>query len=88
MIEHEAEIHSRPARTWFQSSKEKEKAEGRTSYDRPSPNCPHFLPTAISKQQYEAGFKGDSKAKEKSKSQDTKVRPRARICILETEPGI
>ena len=28
MIEHEAEIYSRPARTWFQSGKEKEKAEG------------------------------------------------------------
>lgn len=26
MIEHEAEIYSRPARTWFQTSKEKEKA--------------------------------------------------------------
>jgi len=28
MIEHEAEIYSRPARTWFQSGKEKEKAKG------------------------------------------------------------
>lgn len=28
MIEHESEIYSRPARTWFQSSKEKQKAEG------------------------------------------------------------
>ena len=28
MIEHEAEIYSRPARTWFQTNKEKEKAEG------------------------------------------------------------
>ena len=28
MIEHEAEIFSRPARTWFQTSKEKQKAEG------------------------------------------------------------
>lgn len=28
MLEHEAEIFSRPARTWFQSSKEKEKASG------------------------------------------------------------
>ena len=28
MIEHEAEIFSRPARTWFQSNKEKQKAEG------------------------------------------------------------
>ena len=28
MIEHEAEIFARPARTWFQTSKEKQKAEG------------------------------------------------------------
>jgi ATP-dependent RNA helicase DDX27 len=28
MIEHEAEIYSRPARTWFQSGKEKLIAEG------------------------------------------------------------
>lgn len=28
MIEHEAEIFSRPARTWFQSEKDKAKAEG------------------------------------------------------------
>lgn len=28
MIEHQAEIFSRPARTWFQTSKEKQKAEG------------------------------------------------------------
>lgn len=29
MIEHEAEIFSRPARTWFQSEKEKAKAGGK-----------------------------------------------------------
>lgn len=28
MIEHEAEIYGRPARTWFQSEKEKKKAAG------------------------------------------------------------
>ena len=28
MIEHEAEIFSRPARTWFQSEKEKQAAKG------------------------------------------------------------
>lgn len=28
MIEHEAEIYSRPARTWFQNTKDKQKAEG------------------------------------------------------------
>lgn len=30
ILEHEAEIHSRPARTWFQTTKEKEKAQGLT----------------------------------------------------------
>lgn len=28
MINHEDEIYSRPARTWFQSGKEKQKAAG------------------------------------------------------------
>ena len=28
MIEHQAEIYSRPARTWFQTGKEKAQAEG------------------------------------------------------------
>lgn len=28
MLDHEKEIFSRPARTWFQTSKEKEKATG------------------------------------------------------------
>lgn len=29
IIEHEAEIYARPARTWFQSEKEKQNAKGR-----------------------------------------------------------
>lgn len=37
MIEHEAEIYSRPARTWFQSSKDKAKSEGLA--DQPSDIC-------------------------------------------------
>jgi len=28
MVEHETEIYARPARTWFQSVKEKRKSEG------------------------------------------------------------
>ena len=28
LIEHEEEIHSRPARTWFQTGKEKQQAKG------------------------------------------------------------
>lgn len=30
MVEHESEIFSRPARTWFQTEKEKEKAKGQS----------------------------------------------------------
>lgn len=29
IIEHESEIYSRPARTWFQSEKEKQAAKGK-----------------------------------------------------------
>jgi ATP-dependent RNA helicase DDX27 len=29
IIEHEAEIYARPARTWFQSEKEKQNAKGK-----------------------------------------------------------
>jgi len=32
MIEHEAEIYSRPARTWFQTANEKQKSEGLVIY--------------------------------------------------------
>ncbi|KAI0078894.1 DEAD-domain-containing protein [Panus rudis PR-1116 ss-1] len=46
LIEHEEEIFSRPARTWFQSGKEKAQAE------------------AVSKQQYEAGFKSSQTSKQ------------------------
>jgi ATP-dependent RNA helicase DDX27 len=28
MLEHEAEIYSRPARTWFQTGKDKQQSEG------------------------------------------------------------
>lgn len=33
IMEHEAEIYSRPARTWFQSGKEKKEAEGMLQSD-------------------------------------------------------
>ena len=38
MVEHEAEIHARPARTWFQTKKEKEAAVTRSGLaDNTSP---------------------------------------------------
>ena len=45
MIEHEAEIFSRAARTWFQTGKEKSKAEGESHFgcffrDRPTLKFP------------------------------------------------
>lgn len=35
MIEHEAEIHSRPARTWFQTEKEKLNSKGWSLSNKP-----------------------------------------------------
>ncbi|KAH8102649.1 DEAD-domain-containing protein [Cristinia sonorae] len=58
LIEHEAEIYSRPARTWFQSEKEKEKA------------------SAISKEQYEMGFKAVATGKKALASKDTGDKPK------------
>ena len=47
MIEHEAEIFSRPARTWFQTGKEKARAEGELTVGfhlrdvpKPTPSLP------------------------------------------------
>ena len=34
IIEHEAEIYARPARTWFQSEKEKQNAKGKLDFLR------------------------------------------------------
>ena len=34
IIEHEAEIYARPARTWFQSEKEKQNAKGKLDFHR------------------------------------------------------
>ncbi len=79
MIEHEAEIFSRPARTWFQTGKEKAKTEGelRAPHSR-EPQSQHVLcPLALSKQQYEAGFDAGNKGNGKE-SAETKVRKSSR----------
>ncbi len=64
ILEHEAEIFSRPARTWFQSSKEKAKATGEylplTTYSM----LTEFLET--SRLQYEAGYEPPSKKAQKT----------------------
>ena len=55
MIDHEKEIYSRPARTWFQSSKDKQKAEGRTVLKKDSSNS-GTIHLDISKREYQSGF--------------------------------
>lgn len=73
MIEHEEEIHSRPARTWFQSEKEKTKAQGNVT-----PGCLSARDgtdgsrTALSKEQYETGT--SSKKDKEKKAAGDKVR--------------
>ncbi len=57
MLKHGEEIFSRPARTWFQSSKDKTKAEGRLSVH---PSDPCSRSAERSRKQYEAGF-GEAK---------------------------
>lgn len=55
MIDHEKEIYSRPARTWFQSTKDKQKAEGRTVLKKESSNS-GTIHLDISKREYQSGF--------------------------------
>ena len=76
MIEHEADIFSRPARTWFQTGKEQAKAEGEDNtmfHFRHSLNRRFVYPLALSKQQYEAGFDAGEKGKAKQTA-EVKVR--------------
>lgn len=76
MIEHEAEIFSRPARTWFQTGKEKAKSEGEVNavfHFRHSLKRVFVYPLALSKQQYEVGFDAGAKGKAKP-SAEVKVR--------------
>jgi len=69
MIEHEAEIYSRPARTWFQSGKEKERAEG--SYVFFVSGSHAYWVSELSKQLHENGSKTSSR---KQALDETKAR--------------
>ena len=69
MVEHEAEIQSRPARTWFQTSKEKGKAQGNITTLPLIVIVVDITIVEISKQQYEAGFKL-SQTSQKGKGKD------------------
>ena len=81
MLEHEAEIYSRPARTWFQSGKDKQQSEG--VFICRVYLCYHKTANlARSKQQYENNFQEDNSINPKnvgSKAQVEKVSFRGRI---------
>ena len=64
MLEHEKEIFARPARTWFQSGKDKANSAGMSIYTQ----IERFVDpaTALSKQQYEKGLPTDKTAKGKA----------------------
>lgn len=70
ILDHEAEIFARPARTWFQSSKEKAKAAGKYISLTTSSMLTEFLET--SRLQYEAGYEPPSKKVQKT-TDDAKV---------------
>ena len=72
IIEHEAEIYSRPPRTWFQSQKEKLGAKGAPDSLIFNALLDSFI-EAISKAQYETSFPG-SRKKEDKRMDDNKVR--------------
>lgn len=75
MLAHEKEIFSRPARTWFQTGKDKANSACMSAlvYSARPADCE----PALSKQQYEKGFPADKAAKGKAAAAaaaETKVR--------------
>ena len=77
ILEHEAEIFSRPARTWFQSSKDKAKATGEYLPLATYSMLTEFLET--SRLQYEAGYEPQSK-----KAQKTTDEPKVLSSIIQS----
>src|SRR5882757_8022146 len=65
MLEHEAEIYSRPARTWFQSGREKQHSEG-VSRSQCLFVHPQTVSLALSKRQYENNFQNDNSINRKT----------------------
>lgn len=63
MIEHEAEIFSRPARTWFQTNKEKQKAEGSFKNFLCPGDKLDIIPIDLSKSLHVGGEKTNDKKK-------------------------
>ena len=73
LLEHGDEIYSRPARTWFQSEKEKELAKGTRTCSRFWHSVAH-VSAAVSKQQYESGSSSKTSGKKQHASEAGKVR--------------
>ena len=73
ILEHEDEIYSRPARTWFQSEKEKQRARGTRIFSRFWCPVDHVY-VAVSKQQYESGSSSKTSEKKKHVPEADKVR--------------
>ena len=74
MIDHEAEIFSRPARTWFQTEKERSKAAGSTSGFIEGVALTvvlSLLCIAASKLQHEHGAANSAPSKKRAASDDT-----------------
>ena len=74
MIDHEAEIYARPARTWFQTGKEKAQAAGKPQHLWLILRDVHSRIAAVSKEQYEAGRKVISHKSSSSKEATDKAR--------------
>jgi ATP-dependent RNA helicase DDX27 len=68
ILEHEAEIYSRPARTWFQSGRDKQQSEGASHGPRLFLDQP-IAKSAISKRQYENSFQNSKSAGSKAQAE-------------------
>ena len=73
MIDHQDEIFSRPARTWFQSKKDKQSAQGEYFHQTTEDYVLHLLP-AKSRHEHETGTKTLTK--------QTKADPAAKVIFL------
>lgn len=60
MLEHEAEIYARPARTWFQTGKDKQHSEGVSYLSRLFCVIIKHANLALSKRLYENNFQKDN----------------------------
>ena len=75
VIDHQDEIFSRPARTWFQSKKDKQSAQGEYFHQTTEDYVLHLLP-AKSRHEHETGTKTLTK--------QTKADPAAKVIFLHT----